>query len=137
MTANDADEWISFTSATTILWGRAVMASPAQNAGEKYVTYTSGSTARTIGVAMVTASPRGKPCPVAVSGVVLCSLLSTAATFGTPVVASNKGQLKTSGTGPATGATTKGQIVGYIVEPTFSGNTRGDKVRILLRPGRG
>jgi len=137
MTANDMDEWISYTSATTIRWGMVVKASPTFNSGEKYVTPTTASTDIPLGVCMVTASPRGKPCPVAISGVVLVRCQSVTGTAGVPVVAcATSGEVRTSGLGPDTGATGKAYIVGILAE-NFSGHSAGDKVKVILRPGRG
>ena len=135
MTANDADEWISYAAATTIYWGTVVKASPAGTTQE--LLNTTASTDRALGVAMVTASKQGDVIPVAVSGVVLIKCHSTAATFGVPAVCcATAGNVRSAQLGPLTGATTAAQIVGVFAE-TFTGNTVTDKVKVLLRPGRG
>jgi hypothetical protein len=136
MTANDADEWVSYTSATTVRWGMAVYASITWNAGENYVTPTTASTQRALGVAMVEASPRGKPCPVAHSGIVLVKCQSVTGTMGHPAVAcATSGEIRSAGALTVVAATANSRQVGLFAE-NFTGNTAGDKVKVLLRPGR-
>ena len=134
MTANDSDEWISYAAATTIYWGTAVKASPAGTTQELLNTTASSDIA--IGVAMVTASKQGDYVPVAISGVVLVKCQSVAGTFGLPAVCcATAGQVRTAGVLTVPAATANSRQLGLFAE-MFTGNTKADKVKVLLRPGR-
>lgn len=136
MTANDVDEWLGYVAATKISWGQAVRASPTFNSGENYVTPTDASTDLPLGVCMVTASPRGQPCPIAVSGVVEVICESTTGTAGFEVVCvATEGRVRVAGAPAVTGATNMPLRLGILAE-NFSSNSAGDKVKVILSPGR-
>jgi hypothetical protein len=135
MAAQDVTDWISYPAATTIYKYTVVAASIAGTTQE--VKNTTASTDRPIGVCMVTASHQGKPCSISQSGVVLILCQSTAGTLGVPVVCcATAGQVRTTGLAPATGATGRAIVVGYLAE-SFSSNTAGDPVKVRLSIGRG
>jgi hypothetical protein len=114
----------------------AVKATITFNAGEKYVTPTTASTDRAMGVCMVTASPRGKPCPVQISGIALVRCQSTTGTMGFPAVCcATAGQVRTAGAITVAGATANSRELGLFAE-NFSSKTAGDKVKVLINPGR-
>jgi hypothetical protein len=87
---------------------------------------------------MVTASPRGQPCPIAVSGVVEVICEDTTGTLGFMVVCcATEGNVHVAGLADSGGNSTASTSyrLGYVAE-NFTGNTTEDKIKIILSPGR-